>query len=305
MEARLVTPARRNVTFAGFVPEAPLSKARLTTVSLNGDAMLLVKAVLYSDADCETVVTVYLDGKSVADAQVRLRAGADCSELLMGAANLAGEGIVVLDCDTAGVVLRRAEVGLIGDGAALAREASDFRFARGYAHAAAAVAASNIITVYPVDGGIGTGVELCRGNTFDICATPDGYALINCDLAGNLWLRKLDAALVPRAVSLLGRGGESPTVYYAEGALTAAAVYDGRIRVFNAAENAVQYEVPFNGRVDGAAFVKNAPRPTLAVTSGGKIYLKTSSDVRLGRENISVMPMIRAVSDWGDEYTWK
>lgn len=304
LEARIKTPAPSTAASVGFAPDAPAKDLPLTAVKLSGSAIVLVKTTLYSRESVEATMTLYIDGMAAADATVRLTADVPHTEILMGCVNINGAAALRLDCDDGRVLAKRVEVGLIGTAAGVTREASDFRLAYSAAGTAAAVASSSVITAYPVTEAIGEGKSLCRGRAFDLCATDDGYALVNNDLAGNLWLRRLSPALDTLSCVRLCDALDSPTVACFDGRLYVAAVRDGQAYVFNAAENAVRFPVPFVGTVDSVHFVKNAPRPILAIGSGGKVFLKTAVDRALGGFSVRVTPSIAAVSDWGDEYQW-
>lgn len=304
LEARMRPAVRQGAANAGFTPDAAADGLRLTEIRVGGSAVLLVKLTLYAPADLAATLELTLDGMTIADAAVSLQKDVRHTEMVMGCVDLSGTGILALRCDDARVTVERVEIGLVGDSAGVTREASDFRFARRASGGAAGLATSQVITVYPVAGGIGTGKTLCRGNSFDLCATPEGYAVLNCDPVGNLWLRTLDEDLTETGAVRVGDALDSPTLTFTDGRLVGAGLIGGSIVVFSAVENAVTFPVPFGGAVDAVYFVKDAPRPILAVTSGGKVFIKTAADVPMGNETVAVKAQLYAVADSGDTYTW-
>ncbi len=303
LEARLTTPSPSTAVSAGFTPDASAKGLALTSVRLSGSAVVLCKVVFFCEADTTASVALKFDGKTAADAEIALTAGEPKTELLMGCVQYTGEAELTLDCSDGRILVKRVEIGLLGASAAVTRETSDFRFARGDTFAAAALASSQTITAYPIERAIGAGKAVCRGLGFDLCATADGYALLYTDAVGNLWLRQLNTALDTVACSRIGDAIDSPTVCFTGGRLTAAGVVGGKAYVFGAAAGATRFLLDFPDAVDSVYFVKNAPRPILAVTSGGKVFLKSVADRALGMFAVAVRPTLFAVSDWEDEYS--
>ena len=285
LEARLTTPSPSTAVSAGFTPDASAKGLALTSVRLSGSAVVLCKVVFFCEADTTASVALKFDGKTAADAEIALSAGERKTEILMGCVQYTGEAALTLDCSDGRILVKRDEI------------------ARGDAFAAAALASSQTITAYPIDRAIGAGKAVCRGLGFDLCATADGYALLYTDAVGNLWLRQLNTALDTVACSRIGDAIDSPTVCFTGGRLTAAGVVGGKAYVFGATTGATRFPLDFPDAVDNVYFVKNAPRPILAVTSGGKVFLKSVADRALGTFAVAVRPTLFAVSDWEDEYS--
>lgn len=304
LEARITPTPVNDAVAAGFTPDAPLDGLKLTSLSVGGSAIILIKLVLSASDDVSAAISATFGGLTIADAQISLSRGEKKSELLIGCVNFSGDGEVMLHCDDSRVTAHRVEVGLVGASARVTREAADFRFAEKGTRGLAAVGTSQVVTVYPVAKGIGDGCAVCRAPSFDLAATDDGFKLLSVDTAQNLWLYTLDAFGVPQNVERIGDAVESPTLWIHGDDALAAGIIDGQAVVFKPCPFAARFPVGFDKKADGVFLVKDALTPLVALTSGGKIFLKAALDTNLGRENISVTASIRAVNGKGVEFTW-
>ncbi len=268
---------KRNAVSASFYPRvAAESGYEPCSVSGEGSIGVAVSAALRSPQSVrQAKLRLYCGGKIAASAGVAQSGGATVSYTLFASVTPGAGETLRLEADTAGLVLEELRVLVFGDGASVDNRGGNLRAEWVGTETYLAREKQGAISLSVYGGGE---ITVARGQTFDICDSPDGPGMVISDDAGNLWGVAFDAEINETARVNLGAGVDSVALGRNRRGYIIAGVRGRRVYFcecgYDFSGRTDWTEADFTTEADKVYFTKHTEEPILFLSRDGALYAK-------------------------------